>query len=609
VTYSRGEAQQFAVGPADRHTVMARPARIFLAAELLLGTTYFVLPDSLLRAAVYCLLGLGMVAAVVVGARLHRPNQPLAWYLMAGGQLSFTVGDAINYTYQWVLEVEPPYPSVADAFYLACYALLAGGLLLLVRERAPGRDVASLIDATIITIGVGLLSWVFLIGPNVRAPDLLLSQRLVSIAYPLCDVLLVAVAVRMWRTGGHASAASRLLTLGLVALLAADTVYGLSLLSGGWDAGGPVDATWIVFYLGVGLAALHPSMVSLSEPTPPSTRLTRTRLALLAGASLMAPAVLVIQTLRDEPIDVGVIAGGSVVLFLLTLARMGGLASEVAMQAERKRAMQTVLRATEQERVRLAADLHDGPVQELTALRYGLTRARTRIQRGQPEQAEGLLAELEDELAAGNHRPAPAHGRAAAGRARRAGPGGGAAQPGAGLRGDQRRGLRHLDRPGEPARSGSRDGAVPGHPGDAQQRGQARRRLPGHGLAGRRERLGAAAHQRRRRRLPPGGGQQAAQRGPLRPRRHARAGRDGRRPPHGRLTPRGGHHGRRRDGQPPGGAGRQLAVAPGVVDSRIPLAPRWATLPFRGPRDQKGRVKAARRAGEGRLKGGWSPPA
>jgi two-component system, NarL family, sensor histidine kinase DegS len=80
---------------------------------------------------------------------------------------------------------------------------------------------------------------------------------------------------------------------------------------------------------------------------------------------------------------------------------MGGLAGEVAVQTERKRAMQTVLKATEQERVRLAADLHDGPVQELTALRYGLTRARSRIRRGDPEQAEGLLAELEDELASG----------------------------------------------------------------------------------------------------------------------------------------------------------------------------------------------------------------
>ena len=214
-------------------------------------------------------------------------------------------------------------------------------------------------------------------------------------------MLLLAVAVRLWRTGGHGAVASRLLAFGLFALMAVDTVYGLSLLNGDWQIGGPIDGVWILYYAAFGLAALHPSMVSLSEPTPLSTRLTRTRLALLAGASLMAPAMLVIQAVRDEPIDVGVIAGGSVVLFLLTLARMGGLASEVAMQTERKRAMQTVLRATEQERVRLAADLHDGPVQELTALRYGLTRARNRIQRGQPDQAEGLLAELEDELAAG----------------------------------------------------------------------------------------------------------------------------------------------------------------------------------------------------------------
>jgi signal transduction histidine kinase len=229
----------------------------------------------------------------------------------------------------------------------------------------------------------------------------MLSQRLVSIAYPLCDVLLLAVAVRLWRTGGHATVASRLLTLGLGALLVADTVYGLSQLEGSWQAGGPLDALWIIYYLAVGLAALHPSMLSLTEPTPASSRLTRTRLAMLAGASLMPPAVLVIQTVRAEPVDVAVIAGGSVVLFLLTLTRMGGLASEVARQDERKRAMQTVLRATEQERVRLAADLHDGPVQELTALRYGLTRARHRVLRGEPEQAEALLASLEDELASG----------------------------------------------------------------------------------------------------------------------------------------------------------------------------------------------------------------
>jgi len=325
----------------------------------------------------------------------------MAWYLIAAGQLLFSIGDVYSFYHEWVLKTELPFPSVADGFYLVFYPMLTAGLLLLIRGRAPGRDAASLIDATIITIGIGLLSWVFLIGPYVRLPDLSLPQRLVSIAYSLGDLLLLAVAVRLWRTGGSGALASRLLIFGLFALMAVDTVYGLSLLNGGWQIGGPVDAVWILYYLALGLAALHPSMVSLSEPALVNPRLTRTRLGLLAGASLMAPAMLVIQAVRHQPIDVGVIAGGSVVLFLLTLTRMGGLASEVASQTERKRAMQTVLRATEQERVRLAADLHDGPVQELTALRYGLSRARNRIQRGQPEQAEGLLAELEDELAAG----------------------------------------------------------------------------------------------------------------------------------------------------------------------------------------------------------------
>ena len=79
------------------------------------------------------------------------------------------------------------------------------------------------------------------------------------------------------------------------------------------------------------------------------------------------------------------------------------------MQTERKRAMQTVLRATEQERVRLAADLHDGPVQELTALPLRRSPGpATGIQRkASPAQADGLLGELEDELAAGITGAAP----------------------------------------------------------------------------------------------------------------------------------------------------------------------------------------------------------
>jgi diguanylate cyclase len=132
----QASAQQFGGAVADKESVIPRAARIFLAVELALGVAYFVLPASALRAGVYCPIELGMVVAVVVGVRTYRPSRPWAWYLLAAGQLCFTVGDAILYAYEWALRVEAPFPSVADAFYLVFYPLLAIGLLLLVRGRA-----------------------------------------------------------------------------------------------------------------------------------------------------------------------------------------------------------------------------------------------------------------------------------------------------------------------------------------------------------------------------------------------------------------------------------------------------------------------------------------
>jgi hypothetical protein len=132
-----------------------RAARAFLAVELLLGIAYFVLPSSGVRGAIYCATSLGMVVAVIVGTRRWRPSAPMAWYLIAFGQLLFTIGDAYSFFHEWVLHLEVPSPSVADALYILFYPVLAAGLLLLVRGRAPGRDAASLIDATIITTGIG----------------------------------------------------------------------------------------------------------------------------------------------------------------------------------------------------------------------------------------------------------------------------------------------------------------------------------------------------------------------------------------------------------------------------------------------------------------------
>jgi signal transduction histidine kinase len=371
--------------------------RAYLIFGVALTVVYYLVPPDLAKLAVWPVIGFSSAAAILIGIRRNRPDRPLAWYLFAAGQVLFVLGDTL---YALRLKLQPDatmiFPSFVDFFYLAFYPLLFIGLMLLIRGRSPGRDTASLIDATIISTGLALLSWVFLISPQVRDPQLSNLQRVVSAAYPLGDVLVLAVVARLAVGAGHRPRAWRVLMVSVIALLAADVAFGLLQLAGTWEWGGPVDLGWIAFYIGWGAAALHPSMATLSEPAPAMTALPRSRLVMITGASLIAPAVLVIQWGRGQPVEVPVIAGAAAVLFLLALARMSGLAGEVALQHERKRAMQAVLRMTEAERSRLAAELHDGPVQQLTALLYGLELARHHVRRGSPGAADELLASLED---------------------------------------------------------------------------------------------------------------------------------------------------------------------------------------------------------------------
>jgi diguanylate cyclase (GGDEF)-like protein len=207
------------------------------------------------------------------------------------------------------------------------------GLLILIRGRISGRDRAGLIDAAIIATGLGLLSWTFLMKPIAADPSLSLPERLISLAYPLGDVLLLVMVARLVTSPGARTAAYRLLGLALVLLLAADVGYAALNLVSSYE-GGLVDAGWLLSYVVWGAAALHPFMRSMSEVAPDqATRFTHWRLTLLAMTSLMAPAVLAEQGLRHQPIDVAAIVLGSVVLFLLVVLRMAGLVAQVQGQA------------------------------------------------------------------------------------------------------------------------------------------------------------------------------------------------------------------------------------------------------------------------------------
>lgn len=314
-------------GPSGTPDIASNAWLVYLVSGIIAIFVYLLLPYPEVKAlAFYPALAVSAAAAIVIGARVHYPAHSLVWYLFAAGQLAFIIGDIMFSFYEYVLETDP-FPSLADAFYLGGYPPIVAALILLVRRRTLGGDRTNFIDATVIATGLGMVSWVFLMAPYAKDPSLSLLKRSVLISYPLFDVLLLAVLVRFMIAPGARTSAYYFLGVSLIALLISDVSYGFAELEGTFQSGGLIDAGYLLSYVLWGTAALHPSMERLSEPVFDSSEVksSRKRLVLLAGASLIAPAMLAIQAARGEPIDVPVIVVGTVVLFSLVLVRMEGL--------------------------------------------------------------------------------------------------------------------------------------------------------------------------------------------------------------------------------------------------------------------------------------------
>ncbi|MHB9857715.1 aminotransferase class I/II-fold pyridoxal phosphate-dependent enzyme [Streptomyces sp. YIM S03343] len=300
---------------------------VYLTLVGIVTVLYMVIPS--VGAPLWALIGLGGTAAVLTGIRLHRPDHTWPWMALAAGLLAFTAGDAYYNFQEAYFQANNPFPSPADACYLAVYPLFAAGLFGLVRYRWVDRDVPSLLDALIVTAGLALPVWIYLVQPLAVEGDLTWQQRAISIAYPLGDVLVLAILLRLLAPspGYGRNHAVRLLVLGTATLLCFDIAYGILQINGSWQAGTLLDSGWIVFYTAYGLAALHPDMVRLTrpEPSPQSMLPPAHRLLLLAGATLIAPAMLILEEEQGSVDDASVLAVFSTLLILLVIFRLTGM--------------------------------------------------------------------------------------------------------------------------------------------------------------------------------------------------------------------------------------------------------------------------------------------
>ncbi|NUR71385.1 MAG: EAL domain-containing protein [Hamadaea sp.] len=302
----------------------------------LLAAIYFAVPPRTFAAYVWLAIGLSSAIAVLAGVRLHRPSRRGPWFLLAGAIGAYAAADAVYYFAEGLTSIGDKV-FLDDLLYGVMFVLLMAALLQFGRPAARG----ALLDALIVMCGVGLLTWIVLVQPNteVPAPDDL--THLTSLIYPLADVVILAAVTRLIRAL-HASASILLLVLGAIGLLVSDAVYRIAQL--GFSLGDPVGLGWFLFYACFGLAALVPSMRTLTEPPRLRVRdTTPLSIALLTVSALIPPSVLFFEAVTQVRVRNGaIIAVACAGMGILVLARLAGVGRELQSQFNRERGLRRV---------------------------------------------------------------------------------------------------------------------------------------------------------------------------------------------------------------------------------------------------------------------------
>jgi two-component system cell cycle response regulator len=262
------------------------------------------------------------VTSAVAAYRHRRLRLPM---LLIGASAASSLTADLWIYFMALVVGQADYPVVADVGYLAAYPLLAAGLLVIVRRRTPAWDWASAMDAALVAVSAGFLTYVFLMAPMFPTGGWKIGD-LISVAYPVGDLMLITVGFRLILGAGPRTASLRFIWLYLALMLYGDTLYGWQSLNGTYHAGNYLDAFWIAagFTLSAGL--LHPSLPRMAgQSAMDAPNAAAGRLVALAGAAMTAPTALIIQYARGAEPHVVLAAIICDVLFLLVIARMAGL--------------------------------------------------------------------------------------------------------------------------------------------------------------------------------------------------------------------------------------------------------------------------------------------
>jgi diguanylate cyclase (GGDEF)-like protein len=216
--------------------------------------------DGVIDDGVYNALMFGSAAAVIARGLLAPNRDRAAWLVMGAGLLSWSLGELY---YSLFIEgtaaeaggsVTP-----ADALYLTMYPCFYVAIGMLVRRQLRDPRTGMWLDGLIAGLGAAGVAAALILPPILAQASGAHSSVIVSMAYPIGDLLLTAFAlgaigVTGWRTGG----VWLLIAAGMLVSAVADSAYLYETSTSSFQSGTWLECLWPLAAILLAIAAWAP---------------------------------------------------------------------------------------------------------------------------------------------------------------------------------------------------------------------------------------------------------------------------------------------------------------------------------------------------------------
>ncbi len=240
--------------------------------------------DRLFNDGVYNTLELLAVAACCLRLACVKADRG-PWALITVGIASWTTADLL---FTFAYDNDPPYPSLADVFFLAFYPLCYVGLLLLVHRHVAEFTRSLWLDGLTGALAAAALGAAVLVEVVLETTAGSPAVVVTNLAYPIGDVLLLSVVVGVFAlTGWRPGRIWLLIGMGFVCQVIADAAFLFQTAAETYVPGAAFDVLWPLGMLLLAWAAWQ------APEQRPASRDVRTWLATPAIATLTAIGILV----------------------------------------------------------------------------------------------------------------------------------------------------------------------------------------------------------------------------------------------------------------------------------------------------------------------------